>query len=178
MSPDLILKLSLSTFAMGARQLVVHDALEIRLSFSVRESSFTPRTTVASISSLGGTVRTTFFAPELMCFSKDDLSRKKPVDSTTKSTPKSLQGMFAGSSCEINFMVLSPTIKSSPFSSTCKSRTPIIESCLNKYTRFSRSPRSFIAITFKSEFDSTIILKIDLPILPNPFIPMLFKLTT
>ena len=138
--------------------------------------SFTPKTIVASISSLGGTVRTTFFAPEEICLSNESLSLKKPVDSTTKSTPKSLQGISPGSLWDINLIFLSPTIKKSSSNSTFMFKIPIIESCLNKYDNVSLSPRSLIAITFKSEFDSTIILKIDLPILPKPFIPILFKL--
>ncbi|GIS38247.1 MAG: hypothetical protein Ct9H90mP10_06480 [Actinomycetota bacterium] len=74
--------MSFNTFAIGAKQLVVQDALEINLSSGFKELSFTPKTIVASISSLGGTVRTTFFAPEEICLSNESLSLKKPVDST------------------------------------------------------------------------------------------------
>ena len=53
------------TFATGARQLVVHDAPEIILSFFVRIFSFTPKTIVLS-EFLHGAETITFFAPLLM----------------------------------------------------------------------------------------------------------------
>ena len=59
-------KFSMRTFATGARQLVVQEALEMMLCFSASYSpSFTPMTMVAS-SPFAGHVMTTFFAPALM----------------------------------------------------------------------------------------------------------------
>jgi len=77
--------------AIGAKQFVVHDALDINFESSLRSPSFTPNTTVASISSFGGTVKTTFLAPASICFSRDFLSAKIPVDSITISMSSSFQ---------------------------------------------------------------------------------------
>src|SRR4030067_193223 len=52
-------KLSSSTLAIGARQLVVHDAFEISWALATRSASLTPRTTVASRGSFDGTGRMT-----------------------------------------------------------------------------------------------------------------------
>ena len=67
MMPLLIPKASSSTLAIGARQLVVHDALDTSWASGVRSASLTPSTTVASIGSLDGTVRTTRLAPAARC---------------------------------------------------------------------------------------------------------------
>ncbi len=66
-SPCSIPKVSSSTLAIGARQLVVQEALEMILCSGFRSSSLTPRTMVASISSLAGTVRRTCLAPASRC---------------------------------------------------------------------------------------------------------------
>ena len=95
--PFSISKLSLSTFARGARQLVVHDPLEMMLwPAGSYFSSFTPSTTVKS-ASLPGALMITFFAPAVRCFEAPALSVKKPVHSITKSTSISFQGSFSGS---------------------------------------------------------------------------------
>src|SRR5262250_1507998 len=83
--PRLIPKLSRSTLATVARQLVVQDALETRACFMGSYcSSLTPSTTVMS-GSFAGAVITTFLAPACRCFDDVALSRKIPVDSTTMS---------------------------------------------------------------------------------------------
>lgn len=90
-------KLSWRTFATGAKQFVVQDALEIILwATGSYFSSFTPSTIVKSIS-LPGALTSTFLAPAVMCLLAPALSVKKPVASTTKSTPRSFQGSFSGS---------------------------------------------------------------------------------
>jgi hypothetical protein len=75
------------TFATGARQFVVQDALLMILCSGFRMSWFTPITTIASISSFAGTVSTTFFAPASTCFWQPSRLAKIPVASTTKSIP-------------------------------------------------------------------------------------------
>src|SRR5687767_15738251 len=60
---------ALPILAIGARQLVVQEALETSLCSRHSISSIAPMTTMASISSLGGTVRTTRGAPPSRCFS-------------------------------------------------------------------------------------------------------------
>ena len=56
-------KLSCSTLATGARQLVVQLAFEMHLSSGVSLSSFTPSTQVRSAPSLAGALSTTRLAP-------------------------------------------------------------------------------------------------------------------
>ena len=57
--------LSLRTLAMGARQLVVQEALETKVMSLVYLSGFTPQTNMG-VSSLKGADITTFFAPASM----------------------------------------------------------------------------------------------------------------
>ena len=135
--PDLIPKLSSSTLAIGAKQFVVHDALETILSSGFKSLSFTPKTIVASISSLGGTVSNTFLAPADMCLLRDSLSLKIPVDSITTSTSNSFHGSSAGSFIEVSLITLSPTKRLSPSTCTSLSKMPITESCFKRYARFS-----------------------------------------
>ncbi len=93
-------KLSSSTFAKGARQFVVQEAFEMMWCSSLLYwSSFTPMTMVMS-SFLAGAEMTTFLAPASRCALALVPSVKKPVDSTTTSTPSSPQGRLAGSRSE------------------------------------------------------------------------------
>ena len=57
---------SSSTFTIGARQFVVQDAFERILNSGFKTSSLTPKTMIASRSSLGGAVKITFLAPALI----------------------------------------------------------------------------------------------------------------
>src|SRR4051812_15481404 len=83
MRPRLMPQLSLSTFATGARQLVVHDAFEI-IACPLYVLSLTPNTNIG-VSSFDGADMMTFLAPAARCFSQVSLVRKRPVDSTTTS---------------------------------------------------------------------------------------------
>ncbi len=96
-TPRLIPNASSMTLASGARQLVVQEALETIRCSAVSRSSLTPITTMASISSLGGTVSTTFAAPAARCFCRCSRWRKTPDDSTTTSTSSFFQGSCTGS---------------------------------------------------------------------------------
>ena len=133
----MIPKLSSRTFAIGAKQFVVHEALDTILSSGFKSSSFTPRTIVASISSFGGTVSNTFLAPAFRCLLRDSLSLKIPVDSITTSTFNSLHGSSAGSFIEVSFITRSSTKSLSPSTRTSLSNMPITESCFKRYARFS-----------------------------------------
>src|SRR6056297_3525584 len=90
---------SFNTFTTGARQLVVHDALDTHWSSDLSASSFTPRTIILSIASLEGTVRITFFAPFFRWSPYPplglSLERNTPVDSTTTSGVSD-HGILAG----------------------------------------------------------------------------------
>ena len=88
--PDLIPKLSLITFAIGARQLVVQEAFENTKSSSVITSLFTPNTTV--LASGEGAEITTFLAPAITCCKACSFFKKRPVDSKTTSTFNAFQG--------------------------------------------------------------------------------------
>src|ERR1700693_1672160 len=90
-------KESLSTFATGARQLVVHDALEmIECLAGSKVEWFTPMHRVTSAPSAGA-LMTTFFAPAEMCLEAASLEVNSPVDSTTTCTPRSFHGSLEGS---------------------------------------------------------------------------------
>src|SRR5262245_11399745 len=64
--PRLMPHLSFSTLAIGARQLVVHEALET-IASPLYLVWFTPKTNIG-VSSFDGADSTTFFAPASRCF--------------------------------------------------------------------------------------------------------------
>src|SRR5690554_7090556 len=78
--------LSFNTLAIGAKQLVVQEALETNCMSLVYLSRFTPQTNMG-VSSFEGADITTFLAPASMWPLAFSLSRNKPVDSTTYSAP-------------------------------------------------------------------------------------------
>src|SRR5699024_12228787 len=88
-------KLSFSTLAMGARQLVVQEALETKVMSLVYLSRLTPHTNMG-VSSLEGADMMTFLAPASMWPWAFSLVRNRPVDSTTYSAPILPQGRSAG----------------------------------------------------------------------------------
>ena len=77
---------SWTTLASGAKQFVVHDALEITVSFPVYLSSLTPITNIGA--SADGAVMTTFLAPAWRCGWHLSTVVNTPVDSTTYSAPR------------------------------------------------------------------------------------------
>ena len=85
------------TLAIGARQLVVHDALEMMRWFLFKILSLTPSTIVASRSSLAGALKITRSAPASMCFCRLARSVNRPVDSSATWQPSFFQGRAAGS---------------------------------------------------------------------------------
>ena len=88
--PDTMPKVSCSTLATGARQLVVHDAFEMMwCSAGLYISRLMPMHSVTS-GSLAGAEITTFLAPPARCLPAPSLSTNRPVDSMTMSTPASL----------------------------------------------------------------------------------------
>src|SRR6266404_5705664 len=95
--PFTILKWSFTTFATGARQLVVQDALEMMLSLAgLYLSSFTPRTIVMS-SPLAGAEMITFLTGPRKCFFASSALVNLPVDSMTTCAPTLSHGMAPGS---------------------------------------------------------------------------------
>ncbi len=95
MKPCSTVKESCSTFASGATQFVVQEAFETMWCESASYwSSLTPSTRVRS-GSVAGAEITTFFAPASRCFCAPSRFVKKPVDSSTTSTPRSPQARSA-----------------------------------------------------------------------------------
>src|SRR3954463_16790839 len=105
---------SLTTFGDGARQFVVHDALDTTWWLSLSYwSKLTPRTTVTS-GSVAGAEMMTFLAPASRCLAASARLVKKPVDSTTTSTPRSPQGSAPGSRSASTFSGAPSTTMLSP----------------------------------------------------------------
>src|SRR6202012_3221343 len=101
--------LSFSTFAIGARQLVVQEAQLITVSLPSSMSWFTLNTMVF-ISPVAGADITTRLAPALMWFSAFSLSVKKPVHSSTTSTSWLPHGICDGSFWAYIFISLPFTV--------------------------------------------------------------------
>src|ERR1035441_8886276 len=89
MVPHTILKLSLMTLAMGARQLVVQDALEITWCFAGSYlSSLTPNTMVMS-SLLAGALMMIFFTGPRRCCLASSSWVNLPVEKVISTPPAS-----------------------------------------------------------------------------------------
>src|SRR5882672_4604272 len=168
--PRLMPKLSSSTFATVARQLVVQEAFDTSSCLTGSYlPSFTPSTTVMS-GSLAGAVITTFLAPACRCFEVMARSRKTPVDSTTIPTPISPQGRVAGSLAEQTRTSRPLTKIASPLAFTSACSVPWTESCLSRWASVLAAARSLTATTSRSE-DSSAARKKTRPMRPNPFTP-------
>ena len=87
---------SSSTLIIGTKQFVVHDAFDTTMCFAgSKVSSLTPITNVAS-APVAGAETMTRGAPASRWAAALSRSVKKPVDSTTTSTPSSPQGSCLG----------------------------------------------------------------------------------
>src|SRR3954471_8227907 len=162
---------SCATFANGARQFVVHDALEMTSCLSLSYwSSLTPSTIVRS-GSVAGAEMTTFFAPASRGLAASGRFVKKPVDSSTTSTPRSFHGSCAGSRSSRTLISLPSTIRPSPRTSTEPWYGPRIESYLSRWASVALSVMSLTAthsmsVSFARPARSTFR-----PMRPNPLIP-------
>ena len=115
---------SISTLATGARQLVVHDALEMTWCFAGSYFSWLmPKATVKSWFLPGAEMRT-FLAPALRCFSASARAVKRPEHSSATSTPWSLCGSSAGSRLAVTGIFLPLMTTASSVASTVPSKTP------------------------------------------------------
>ena len=86
------------TFASGARQLVVQEALEISLCSGFRMIVvYTEHHQGIDLVLRGHRQNAPYLLRPARCFSRLARSRKMPVDSTTYSAPRSFQGSCAGS---------------------------------------------------------------------------------
>src|ERR1700691_305895 len=171
--PLTIPKLSSSTLAIGATQLVVQDALDRTLCVAGSyASSWTPITIVMS-SSLAGAEMMTFFAPASRCAPAVDPVVNRPVDSITTSTPSSRQGSLAGSRSARILIDLAPTWIVSPDTDTSCGKVPSTVSYLSRCAIVAMSPRSFAAtISMPRSPSAALTARQKLrPMRPNPLIP-------
>src|SRR4029078_13444874 len=94
------------TWTTGARQFVVHDAMETMWCLAGSYlSSFTPMTTVMS-SPLAGAEMMTFLAPAVRWPLAFSASVKRPVDSITSWTPRADQGIYDGVMLEYRYLYI------------------------------------------------------------------------
>merc|ERR1711970_144875 len=112
MRPSTMPNLSFMTLATGARQLVVHEALETTFMSLVYFSWLTPITNMGA--SAEGAEMTTFLAPPLKWRPAFSMVVKTPVDSTMYSAPADDQGMFSGFISLKTLMVCPSTTKLPP----------------------------------------------------------------
>src|SRR6266542_4623168 len=175
MVPLTILKLSLITFTMGARQLVVHDAFEMMLCLAGSYLSwFTPRTMVTS-SFFAGAEMTTFLTGPRRCFLASSALVNLPVDSITTCTPTDSHGRAAGSFSLKTLMVLPSTVMLSAPALTWFDRLPRTESYFRRWASVLGSVRSLTATNSRlgSFKDARRTLR---PMRPKPLMPTLIAM--
>src|ERR1051325_5015717 len=118
MKPCTTPQLSSTTLTTGTRQFVVQEALERTWCLAGSYFfSFTPMQIVMS-SPLAGAEITTFFAPAVRCLAACSRSVKRPVLSSTSSTPSSFHGSFSGSLIAVTRISRPFTTRLSPLGST------------------------------------------------------------
>src|SRR6516225_2484942 len=170
--PRTMPKLSSSTLAIGATQLVVQEAFEMMLcrSGSYR-SSLTPSTIVMS-SPLAGAEMITFRAPAARCAAAASREVNLPVDSTTTSTPRSPQGSAAGSRSAKILISWSPARITSPSAVTSTSSLPNTVSYFSRCALVAGLVRSFAAtISISLPCVAWTARQKPRPIRPNPLMP-------
>ncbi|CAB5040495.1 unannotated protein [freshwater metagenome] len=165
-------QLSLRTLAIGARQLVVHDAFEIIWWLAGSYFSWLTPITIVMSSSLAGAEMMTFFAPDAMCFPASAALVKIPVDSITTSVFSAPHGRFAGSRSEKTFIVFPSTVIESSVKVTSRPRRPKIESYLRRCANVLLGVRSLIPTILIAGLVRLARKKFR-PIRPKPLIPTL-----
>src|SRR5690606_3049027 len=128
--PSSIPQLSLTTFAKGARQLVVQEALETKTISGVNLDSFTPITNIG-VSSLEGADITTLLAPASICPWAVSLVKNNPVDSTMISAPTSSHLRLAGLFSAVTRISCPLTTNLPSLTSTSPLNCPWVESYLS-----------------------------------------------
>lgn len=162
---------SLIALANGARQFVVHDALEMTWCFSLSYwSSLTPSTSVMSSFFAGAEMMTLETSPVMwaLAFSA---SVKKPVDSMTTCAPTDAQSMFPGSRSAKILISLPSTTMPSPVASTVPGYGPSSESYLTRWASVFGSVRSLTATNSMSAPDALAARKTLRPMRPKPLMP-------
>ena len=113
----------------------------------------------------------TFFAPPARWRAALSRSVKKPVDSTTTSTPRSPQDRFPGSRSDRTKIFWPSTTMPSRVARTFASRRPWTESLPSRKAMVSMEPRSLTATNSKSAPRALAARKKLRPIRPNPLMP-------
>src|SRR6266511_4040291 len=166
-----MVKASCRTFAIGARQLVVQDALEMIVCLAGSYvSSLTPMTIVTS-SFFAGAEMITFLAPPATCTLAFSASVNRPVDSSTTSAPRSPHGSLLGSRSASALKVCPPTVISSAVALTSCGSRPRMLSYLSRWARLALSVRSLTPTSWMSAPRSRTARKKLRPIRPKPLMP-------
>mmetsp|Transcript_8301 Transcript_8301/g.23896 ORF Transcript_8301/g.23896 Transcript_8301/m.23896 type:complete len:323 (-) Transcript_8301:78-1046(-) len=169
--PSTIPNSSLRTFASGARQLVVHEAL-LRTVAPLYSVWLTP-ITYMGVSSLGGAEMMTRLAPPFRWASAFSLVVKTPVDSQTVSAPTLPHGMSAGLRSAKNLTRVVPITRQSPSTLTSSGYIPCTESCWNWYAAYSMVRNGSLMPTTVASGLSRAARMTRRPMRPNPLIPRL-----
>src|SRR5215203_904950 len=162
---------SCSTLAIGARQLVVHEATETTWCFPFSYAlSLTPITSVASAPFEGAETATTR-APAVRCAAALSRSVNRPVASSTTSTPSSFHGSSAGSLTLRIRIVFPETLIASPSAVTSSGHTPCTESYCSRCASVAASVTSLAATNSMSAFRLSAARTTSRPMRPNPLMP-------
>src|SRR3954471_20757263 len=171
MSPRSMPNASCRTFASGARQFVVHDALLMMVCEPSYRWSLTPMTTVMSSSVAGAEMMTFLAPPASTCLRASAALVKKPVDSMTTSQPRSPHGRLPGSRSDSTFIVLPAILMPSPSAAMSSLRTPRMLSYFSRCASTSGLVRSLTA-TISMSWPLAAAARQKLrPIRPNPLMP-------
>src|ERR1051326_4690817 len=114
----------------------------------------------------------TFLAPPRSMWTRALVaSVKRPVDSTTMSTPRSFHGSSPGSLMLRNFRLRPSTWIVSSFDETACGSTPKLVSYFSRWANVCASPRSLTATKSMSASSFSAARKMLRPMRPNPLIP-------
>src|SRR3954447_9159558 len=121
--------------------------------------------------SVAGAEMMTFWAPASRCLAASARLVKKPVDSMTTSTPRSLHGKLAGSRSARTFSGLPSTMIASSATSMVPGYGPRIEANFRSWPRVLGSVRSLTATHSMSVSLACAARKMFRPMRPKPLIP-------
>merc|ERR1719217_176129 len=170
--PSTMPYVSWMTLARGARQLVVHEALESTLMSFVYFVWLTPITNMGA--SAEGAEIMTFLQPPCRCMDAFSITVKMPVDSHTTSAPDSPHGTSGGLRTAKNLIFLPSTMSSLAASSYVTSPLywPCVESYLNKYAAYFTSQKGSLTATTSAPSFSTAARHTRRPMRPKPEMPI------
>merc|ERR1740130_2028559 len=153
--------------ASGARQLVVHEALESTLMSAVYDRWLTPLTNMGA--SADGSEMITFLAPPFRGADAFSITVKMPVDSQMMSAPSAPHGTSSGLRHAKNLIALPSTVRVDEASS--KVTSPLYRPWVAAYLTSQKG--SLTAFTLTSSPRSHAARHTRRPMRPKPEIPML-----